>query len=121
MKAALKTLLDRLDEIGKEHDELFDTACRGPLGDTIFTGFLAVEKDFRVPDHYGLYEDAGNKAVKQALTEFLVAAGAPTGTFHERLSAFQDTDIVSSITQRGYDSFFGWHCPEDFKADGTPA
>ena len=119
MKTALKTLLDTLDKIGDENDELFDTACRGPLGDAIYCGYFAAEKGFPMPESYGLYDDAGNDAVKQALAEFFAAIGTPTGTFHERLSAFQDTDVVSSLTQRGYDSFFGWHCPEDFNEDGT--
>jgi len=119
MKPDLKTLIEALDAIGEKHEELRDTACRGALGNAIFDAYLIQNPEFKLPSEYGMETEEGNQSIKRALQTFLETA--PTfETFSDRLGWFQDNEVISEKSQRGYDAFFGWHNPEDFDKDGNP-
>ena len=111
MKTALKQLLDDLDRIMDEHEEVGDTEVRETMSQAIQQLWLAPDGTDELPRQFGMFSDAGDRLVHQALARFLahpetlkLASGAATP--QERLDAFQDGSISSD---RGalYDEYFG--------------
>ncbi len=123
MQTILRRLLDRVDVIAEQHDEVGDTDVREAMSAAVFDGFLRPVPAFALPDRYAMFSDEGDRLVRQALAEFLpdanqYAVGSSLTSFHERLSAFQDSD-VQSVAGTYYDDYFGWAKPEDYDASGT--
>jgi hypothetical protein len=117
MRDALKKLLDRLDLIGSEHEELFDSDVRESMGDAIMEGFVRHRADYEVPDDFGMFSRKGNEAVRSAIPEFVTTANQRAqllhqDTFHVRLSAVQDRSVRSD-DGTDYDDFLG-HSPPEF-------
>ena len=123
MQAILRRLLDRLDAIAEQHGEVSDIAVRYAMSDAVFDGFLRPISTFTLPDRYAMFSDEGDLLVKRALAEFLPAvnhsaAEARLLTFHERLSALQDFDVLSAGGSY-VDDYLGWAEPEDYDASGA--
>jgi len=123
MQAILRRLLDRLDAVAERHDEVGDTEVREAMSAAVLDGFLRPVPGFVLPDRYAMFSDDGDRSVRQALAEFLPAAGrhaaeAGLASFHERLSAFQDGDVRSAAGSF-FDDYFGWANPKDYDADGA--
>jgi hypothetical protein len=88
----------------------------------IFWGFLRPKAGYELPDEFGLYTDAPNGIVREALADYISAAVALAPTiglmnFQQRLAAFQDCSVV---TENGttYDEFFGVQSPSLYDLDG---
>lgn len=110
--------------VGQTHEEIYDTVCREKMSEPIFHLFLSPNPNYLPPDDYGLYEPSANVTVKAALLSYCSAANALAtdlnmNTFHDRLAAFQNSDLSSDVEQNYYDDFFGWMNPEDFHPDGS--
>ena len=115
----LKELLNALEAIGEQLERLYDSDVRDAMSDAVLNGFVRENSEFRIPDDFGLHSDYGNKAVKDALEQYISRANAKASELgwsavHVRLAAFQDSDIASEDDQF-FDDFFGYVPPEDFK------
>jgi hypothetical protein len=123
VKPILRRLLDRLDAIAEQHEEVGDTDVREAMSDAVFDGFLRRVAGFELPERFAMFSKEGDRLVRQALAEFLPAANRHAGeaglaSFHERLTAFQDS-AVQSAAGSYYDDYFGWANPKDYDAEGT--
>jgi hypothetical protein len=107
MKGHLKRLLDQLDSTMESHEEVGDTDVREQMYAAVYHGFIVQTPDYTLPSEFGMFEPAGNSAVRSALTEFISAAsalGIPTP--QQRFEAFQDNSVLSSAGN-AYDEYFG--------------
>jgi hypothetical protein len=125
MKAELKTLLNELEDVGRAHEELYDSEVRERMGEVIFLGFLKPEEGYQPPTDFGLYSDEANERVRKALLAYIeVARAAATvlglTSFHARLAGFQTNDVRSDEGQY-FDDFFGWMNPASFDSEGNLA
>jgi len=123
MKETLKELLDRLDEIGAEYEELFDSEVRQNMSNAIMNGFVRQRTGYEIPNEFGMFTDKANAAVKTAIANFIEMANREAEkmrltTFHGRLSSLQD-DSVRSTGGNDYDEFLGHSQPEFFDEAGT--
>ena len=117
MKDALKKLLDGLDEIGSKHEELFDSDVRQNMSNAIMEGFVRQRLQYEVPQDFGMFSEAGNTAVHDAIAEYVATANEKAdelglSAFHDRLNAVQDGS-VGSINGNDYDDFLG-HSRNEF-------
>lgn len=124
MEELLRRLLNRLDVIGRDHSELYDTECRDRTGDAVFDGFVRPREGYTLPDDFALYTPEANRAVKEALAEYIDAAKAKAAelgldTFHDRLEAYQLEDVKSDVDGSYYDDFFGYAHPDEYDDDGN--
>src|SRR4051812_32735979 len=96
MEAALKKLLDTLDSIAEEHAEVSDTDVREQMYESVYHGFILQTPGFTLPAVFGMFDPAGDVAIRAALAEFLSAPRAASfGTPQERFDAFQDGSVLS--------------------------
>ena len=124
MDELLRELLDNLDLVGETHTEIYDSDCRELMGEAIFHMFLHPDLNYTIPDNFGLYDDRANERVKSAIVQYVSSAtelAIQTGidSFHTRLAAFQNGDVVSRSGKNYYDDFFGWTNPQHFDEDGN--
>jgi len=127
MKDILKNLLDRLEAIGDDHEELFDTDVRQNMSNAIVEGFVRrrQEQDFTAPEDFGMFAEKANEVVKSAIAQYIAEASQRADevglhSFHDRLNAVQDGS-VRSIGGNDYDEFLGHSPPEFFDENGNVA
>lgn len=123
MGELLRRLLDRLDEIGAGHEELYDSDCRERMSNAIVEGFVRGKGTSDLPDHFGLHSTEGDQAVRAAIAKYITSANEKAAkeglsSFHERLSAFQDSSVQSEQEGNFFDDFFGYSAPEQFDSEG---
>ena len=107
MKTTLKKLLDRLDAISKDHEEVGDTDVREQMYEAVYHAFIVQTPGYTLPGKFGMFESAGDAAVRAALSEFIPAAcGAGLSTPQDRFTAFQDGSVLSDVGNP-YDEYFG--------------
>jgi hypothetical protein len=107
MKATLKKLLDRLDAISKDHEEVGDTDVREQMFEAVYHAFIIQTPRNTLPTKFGMFESAGDAAVRAALSEFIPGAcNAGLSTPQERFAAFQDGSVLSDASNP-YDEYFG--------------
>tara|TARA_R110002049_G_C9026253_1_gene551704 strand:- start:81 stop:995 length:915 start_codon:yes stop_codon:yes gene_type:complete len=124
MEELLRQLLNRLEQVGSNHEELYDTECRERMGNAVMDGFVRNKGDFVLADDFGLYATEANLAVKEALAEYITKANSQAAEssitdFHERLAAFQNSDVESDGEGSFYDDFFGHSAPDAFDSTGN--
>jgi hypothetical protein len=115
MKKALKQLLNALDKVFENHEEVGDTDVREQMFEAVLKSFIRPEKGYKLPREFGMFSDAGNKAVHAALSKFLSdpdleATSRKLKTPKQRLDAFQNEDVESSEGNT-HDEYFGY-CDE---------
>src|SRR5690349_17514225 len=98
MEDILQQLLEALEEIGKQHSELYDTDVREQVFEAVYNGFIEPRSGYVLPAKYGLYDEAANAAVRAAIARYIAQAGAhaaATGvdTPRARLAAFQNPNV----------------------------
>ena len=98
MEDVLLDLLHRLEAIGDEHNELFDSEVREALDDAVFFGFIKPQPEFVLPEEFALFSAEGNRRVWKTLAWFLplarqAAERVGLDTFHKRLAAFQNLAV----------------------------
>ena len=123
MDELLRELLETLEEIGRSHEELYDSDCRDTLGDAVFHLFINPSPGYELPDDFGLDSDDANQRVRAALRHYVdsareSAAKLGLADFHARLAAFQNGDVRTSRGQKQFDAFFGWSDPACFDSTG---
>jgi hypothetical protein len=123
MKKLLRRLLNRLGRIGEKYEEVYDTEVREAMGNAVFAGFIRARRNYALPDDFAMFQPEGNKAVKEALGEYIAAANARAAelgltSFHDRLAAFQDGE-VESTDGNFFDDFFGWADPDQYDDKGN--
>jgi hypothetical protein len=124
MEQVLARLLSRLLIISQAHKEVYDTDVRERLDDPIYHGFLIPNPSYELPDDFALFSEEGNRAVKEALAEFLAAARAVASaeglsTFHQRLAAFQNLEVRVGSKRACYNHFFSYTDPKWYDAAGN--
>ena len=123
MEEILRMLLNRLEAIGKDHEELFDSDVRQEMSNAIMEGFVRAMPGFVLPREFGLFTPEANAAVRTALAEYIVAADKEATmqgmtVFHDRLAAMQNADIHSE-EGNDYDEFVGHSPPDVFDTAGN--
>src|SRR5262249_32003166 len=114
----------RLLVISETHKEVYDTEVRERLDDSIYHGFLIPNPNYELPDEFSLFSEEGNRAVKEALAEFLQSAREAAqlegiSTFHQRLAAFQNRGVRIGPKKVCYNHFFGYTDPKCYDAAGN--
>jgi hypothetical protein len=122
MDEILLQLFERLELVGDQHEELYDSEVREALDRAVGDGFLMPDATFVLPTEFGMYSAEANRLVCDALASFLVSARAIVAsgnlqTFHQRLSAFQNENLYTA-RRSDYNSFFGWANPKDYDESG---
>jgi hypothetical protein len=122
VKELLLQLLLRLEAIGEQHEEIGDTVCREAMRSAVFRSFLRPEPGYDLPEDYGLMDPEANRAVGEAIADYVSAARALVPSlgltnFQQRLTVFQDASV---FTEDGstYDEYFGYQSPERYDTDG---
>jgi hypothetical protein len=115
--------MQRLQAVGDEHEELYDTETRDAMGAAIFDGFLWPEPAFEVPGDFGLATPEANASVQAALRDYIAAARALApqvgiSTFQQRLAALQDTTVWTADGGT-HDEFFGSYAACMYDEDGN--
>src|SRR5712692_9697287 len=67
MDAVLLELLHRLEAIGDEHEELFDSDVREAMDAAVFYGFILPKTGYVLPDKFAMFSDEGDRLVRQTL------------------------------------------------------
>ena len=122
MEELLRQLLNHLERIGQDHEELHDSVCRERMSDAVIDGFVRDTNDFCLADDFGLYSAAGNRAVKDAVSQYIETAKLKARELglaksRDRLAAFQNPSVESDVGNF-YDDFFGHSDPEAFGTAG---
>lgn len=125
MKEILRKMLDRLEAIGEDHEELFDTEVRQAMSNAILDGFVRLEKNqaYKLPEYFGMFSEKANEEVKATIAHFIAEAKRRADElkicrFHDRLNAVQD-ESVTSLGGNDYDEFLGHSPPEYFDETGS--
>ena len=125
MDVILLELLLRLEAIGNEHEELFDSEVRERMGKAIFHGFVKPMHDFQLADDFGMFSSDANAQVRFALGQYLEQANALAvnlhlNTFHQRLAAFQNDSVrTPGRVWNDSDEFFGTTNPDSYDHEGN--
>ena len=119
----LLELLQRLEAVGDEHQELFDSEVRKAMDAAAHYGFIKPEPGYTLPVEFAMFSPDGDGQVREVLAWFLPAAHraaelAALDTFHKRLGAFQNLEVCTA-RKNDYNDFFGWANPELFDEAGT--
>src|SRR5437763_1378541 len=100
MNELLLRLLYELEAIGKVHEEITDTESREAMRRAVFHSFLKPDPSFVIPTDLGLYDDADNEVVKEAIKRYVQDANTIANelgmSFHARLKAFQNPSVVTA-------------------------
>lgn len=119
----LRRMLEQLAVIGEEHEELYDSETRERMGDAVHYGFLLARGVEATPTDLGMLTDDANRAIRAVIVEYVRDANAVAEplnmSFHDRLNAFQNNDVVVGKERQHYSDFFGWCPPECFDANGN--
>jgi hypothetical protein len=110
IKSALRELISTLDEVS-EGRGLGGEFCE-QVRDVIHYCFIKPQRHYLWPAKLGLDTDAQEESVRAALKKFLahpevVAASQSLKNPEDRLLAFQDTDVKTSMGS-SYFSYFGY-------------
>lgn len=112
MEELLRTLLEDLEAIEREHGEVTDTEVREAMRDPIHDGLINPKPGFALGTDFRMYTPEGNARVRAALSRFLerageVAKGEGLNTPRARLDAFQNIEVASAGGNL-YDDYFGF-------------
>ncbi|MEM7231706.1 MAG: hypothetical protein AAF517_06010 [Planctomycetota bacterium] len=113
MNAVLKSLLERLEEIGEVHEDLYDTHVRDPMGDAVIEGFVVRRPGFVLPSDYETASPEASELIRGALDRYIDTATRRAVELglnaEERLAAFQCDEICTDGERQYADDFFGWY------------
>ncbi len=120
MDDLLLELMTDLEDIGKEHEELYDSEARWRMSDAVVQGFIDPTPTHRLPDELGMYSKESNLAVRTALENYIRKASARAEELGisapaDRLAAFQREKVKTKDEKQFYDDFFGYLPPEEQK------
>ena len=67
IKNALKQFLTALDKIYGKHEELGDSDVRDQMSEAVYRSFIQPQRDYSLPEKFGMFSDKGNDLVHAAL------------------------------------------------------
>jgi hypothetical protein len=110
--SALSGLLDALEEVAEQHEEIFDTDVRERMWEVIQHRYLRLEPGFAIPADLGLFSNAGNRRLREALEHHLrnlvaVADVFALDTEDKRLRTISNPAVTSEPRGYRFDDFFG--------------
>jgi hypothetical protein len=122
METVLLELLSRLEALGNECEEVYDSEVREALSRAIFAGFIRPQREYTLPKEFAMFRPVGDRRVREILAWFLVQAQEVArrdglSTFQRRLAAFQNRNVRTATTL-GIEDFFGWAPPEQYDEAG---
>lgn len=123
MQEELRRLLERLERIGEEYPDLFNSEVRQAMSNALVDGFARLVPEFALPSSFRMLSAEGNDEVHAALASFLDAARPlaeqqELRTFHQRLAAIQNS-AVRTDEGNDFDEFFGTSNPDFFDERGA--
>jgi hypothetical protein len=123
MNELLRSLLESLEAVGKEHPELFDSDVRHAMSNAIVDGFVRGHGVEAVPTGFGMFSVEADAKVHQAIEAYVVSAcrlASEIGIkrFQDRLAAVQNSE-VRTCCGSDYDDFLGHSAAEQFDSVGN--
>jgi hypothetical protein len=110
VKELLKKLFCRLEAIGEQYPELYDSDVSEAMTEAIRRGYFNLEPAFAVSDDLGMSTGQANQLVKGAIKEFIDKARALAEAqgldFRSRVAEFQRLDTTVGDKQICYNDFF---------------
>lgn len=118
MEAAVIQLLNRLEEIGRTHEELYDTDVREQTGRWFMELFFNGHVGLPPPAEYGMFSENGNAAVQAAFIEFAERLRESSSFVllpeAEKWRIFKE--VTTAVTGEPVEAFFGTLEPSSFVA-----
>jgi hypothetical protein len=65
---SLAALLEDLEEIAKEHEEIFDTVVREQMWTFLEARYIQLNRDTTLPTEFGMSSAEGNEKIREAFT-----------------------------------------------------
>jgi len=99
LPSAVRALLERLDEISREHEEVTDTDVREAIHWALSWYFVWGRPRATLPRSYEMFSLDGDKRVARAVEEFLASAEAVSAAIplgQARLDHLQDADWTTT-------------------------
>ncbi|WP_417737757.1 hypothetical protein [Rosistilla oblonga] len=123
MDESLRQLLNRLDVVGLENEEIYDSECREQMSRAVMDGFVRGSGVDSLADDFGLRCPEANRSVKSALADYIEACNREAAKrrlmrFHDRLVEFQNSEVRSDVEGNDYDDYFGHAKADWFDHDG---
>jgi hypothetical protein len=56
--------MERLEAIGEQHEELYDTDVRERMFEAVKRAFLKPEPDYQLPKDFGMFEASSNSPIR---------------------------------------------------------
>ncbi len=125
LEALLFDLLRRLERLGIDHEELYDSEAREQIGGIVMDGFVRRRQGFEMPERLGMVSDDADLELRQALAEYIegsnkLADEIGLTSFHDRLAAFQNASVrTNPAIDVGYEELFGHTPPEWYDEAGN--
>ena len=119
MEALLLELLLRLERLGENHGELYDSEAREQIGDIVMNGFVRRKPGFKMPERLGMLSETADNELRQALASSIgdaskLADEIGLSSFQARLAAFQNPAVrTNPAIAVDYEDLFG-HTPPEY-------
>lgn len=125
MDTLLLELLRRLERLGEDHGELYDSETREQIGGIVMDGFVCRTPGFKMPERLGMLSEDADLELRRALDEYIQGADKLAdeiglSSFHARLAAFQNRTVrTNPAIDVGYEELFGHTPPEWYDETGS--
>ncbi len=104
MKEIIAELVRNLEELGEEHEELYDTEVRMRIGKALDEGYADSQEitEYKVPNDLGMLSESSNKRLQAILQKFVQKAIARAKELglndpSSRRNAIKDDDLEEFI------------------------
>lgn len=77
MESVLLELLCRLEALGDEYGELYDSDVRQAMSAAVFAGFIRALPGYTLPDRFAMYRPGGDQRVREVLAWFIAPLQTP--------------------------------------------
>lgn len=125
MESLLLDLLRRLEHLGDNHGELYDSEAREQIGGLVMEGFVRKTPGFIMPERLGMLSEEADSELRRILSEYIEAANRLAdeiglSSFHARLAAFQNRAVrTNPAIDVDYEELFGHTPPEWYDETGN--
>lgn len=125
MESLLLDLLRRLERLGDNHGELYDSEAREQISGLVMEGFVRKTPGFIMPERLGMLSEEADSELRRILSEYIKAANRLAdeiglSSFHARLAAFQNRAVrTNPAIDVDYEELFGHTPPEWYDEAGN--
>ncbi|MFN3149073.1 hypothetical protein [Bremerella sp.] len=125
MESLLLDLLRRLERLGDNHGELYDSEAREQISGLVMEGFVRKTPGFIMPERLGMLSEEADSDLRRILSEYIEAANRLAdeiglSSFHARLAAFQNRAVrTNPAIDVDYEELFGHTPPEWYDEAGN--